>query len=122
MIILQMTLCEKCSVHELFRTIPKVGFELEGVFEHPSHVRCYTPPILELCNKKFRMESTNLGVGSFGFVRLGTVIPTGQKVAIKFEKKNVGRPSIPLEYSFYKEINKGGNRVERRTFLKTSKL
>ena len=45
-----------------------------------------------------------LSEGSFGKVLKGTSCSTGQKVAIKIKQEDVARPSLRLEFTFYKRI------------------
>ena len=59
---------------------------------------------LEYKGRKLKIEVGELGEGSFGEVLKGTSCYTGQKVAIKIERQDVARPSLPLEFAFYKRI------------------
>lgn len=50
-----------------------------------------------------------MGIGSFGEVHLGKNLATKEEVAIKLERKDAERPSLPLEWNFYKSI--GTNQI-----------
>lgn len=48
-----------------------------------------------------------LGKGSFGELWMGKDIRTGELVAIKFERRDMPNPQLPLEFDFYRRLGNG---------------